>query len=111
MISLKRSKKKSEESIAAVPSSGDSYGYGTRITLEKEDLEKLGIKQLPDVGQSMMLDAKVKVISASMREGSRSLELQITDMDLTKGNKDSDDELTREKKGPLSRVSKRMGSM
>lgn len=62
------------------------YPYGLCIELDKIALEKLGIKDLPDVGTEATVTAKVMVrsVSASQYEGgndSASISLQITDMD------------------------------
>jgi hypothetical protein len=62
------------------------YPWGLRLNLCKEDLEKLGVKELPAVGAEMMLIAKVKVIetrqSATENHDSKGMELQVTDMAL-----------------------------
>jgi len=62
------------------------YPYGTCLYLDQETLEKLGMVSLPDVGEEMILTAKVKVVGVSARENTdganKSLELQITDMQL-----------------------------
>ncbi len=64
------------------------YGYGTSITLDHEQLKKLGITELPEVGDEYQLTATGKVSSASMNSsessGSRtSLSIQITHLKLT----------------------------
>lgn len=63
------------------------YPYGLQIRLGKEELEKLGMSELPELGTESMLHAKVKVTSVSESESlygeHKSLELQITDMALS----------------------------
>lgn len=63
------------------------YGYGLRIDLDEDALQKLGIKELPDVESIMNLEAMVEVCSVSSfdsKDGEkRSICLQITDMALS----------------------------
>ena len=66
---------------------GPMYPYGLNICLEDKSLQKLGVKQLPKVGQSMLIRAKVDVSSISEYESieggnRRSMNLQITDLEL-----------------------------
>jgi hypothetical protein len=62
------------------------YPYGLRLHLNEEELKKLGITQLPDVGVEMLISAKVKVCSVnsySSENGEhRGMELQIIEMGL-----------------------------
>lgn len=72
------------------------YPYGLCISLDKDALDKLGIKDLPDIGQEFMLKAKVEVSGYSESESAgghvyKSLSLQITEMDLGKKKSSSDD--------------------
>ncbi len=74
---------------------GPRYPYGLCICLEEESLQKLGIKNLPGVGESMMITAKVMINSTSENESQhsgirRSLSLQITDLELGKQKKEVD---------------------
>lgn len=88
LISLKRSKKdkKSDPSPAIAMSSHEDYGYGTKINLTTEDLDKLGIKELPAVGSEVTITAKAKVTETSKRESDgktrKEVGLQITHMKL-----------------------------
>lgn len=66
---------------------GDEYPWSLRLTLNEEELSKLGIKSLPKAGAKMSLSAEVSVISVRQSErmkgrDERSIELQITKMDL-----------------------------
>lgn len=60
------------------------YPYGLRISLGKPELDKLGVSELPAIGTEMMLQVKVRVVSASASANERGEEmdagLQITDM-------------------------------
>lgn len=69
--------------------SDNEYPYGLCLNLEDEQIKKLGISKLPEVGETMTLTAKVEVSSLSQRdtrEGGKksSLSLQITDMAVEK---------------------------
>jgi len=67
-------------------SEGPEYPWGLKINLDTDTLTKLGISELPKIGTSMMLHAKVFVCDMyqSESEGSKniSLGIQITDMSL-----------------------------
>lgn len=61
------------------------YPWGLCIRLEKKELDKLGMKQLPDIGEEFhfMAVAKVTSVNQSAREGQdeeTSVGLQITMM-------------------------------
>lgn len=74
----------------AIESTAPDYPYGLCIHLDKDELDKLGIKDLPKIGTEMMIEAKVKVtrISQSAAESAdgsdeyTSVDLQITDIGL-----------------------------
>lgn len=101
----------------AVPVDKERYPWGTRIDLDNDTLEKLGIDELPAVGSKMTMEAKVTVIgsrqSASTGSGeSRSLELQITDMELgDDGDEVDEGELTRGESKAMSAVAKKIRSL
>lgn len=83
-----KQKKQSKDQVLADAMPEDEYPWGLRISLNTDDLEKLGI-DLPAVGAEMRLQARVEVVSANMHErkgGKMDLncDLQITDMQLTK---------------------------
>lgn len=71
-----------------------AYPYGLCITLDAEQLNKLGITALPEVGGEMMIKAKayVKSTSAYETQGGQdmSMKLQITDIDLSGIERDKD---------------------
>jgi hypothetical protein len=65
----------------------DEYPWSLRLTLNDEELKKLGISSLPKAGTKMSLTAEVSVTSVRSSErisggDDRSIELQITKMDL-----------------------------
>lgn len=59
------------------------YPYGLRLRLDNIVVDKLGIG-LPKVGEKLMIEAYVEVVSVSANESKqgmqKSIELQITDM-------------------------------
>ena len=67
----------------------DEYPWGLRIHLETEQLEALGIKDLPEVGTELEITGIVKVVNAScsasegQKKEHRSVGLQITDMEMS----------------------------
>lgn len=86
------------------------YGYGTSISLDHEQLKKLGITELPEVGDEYTITATGKVSSASMNSselsGSRtSLSIQITHLKLT-----HEDEAEENKESPAKEKSEQLTS-
>lgn len=66
----------------------NKYPWGLNIRLEKKELDKLGIKALPEVGSEMHFMAVAKVTSVNQsasedRDDERCVGLQITYMQLT----------------------------
>ncbi len=66
-------------------SDAPDYPYGLTITLNDAELKKLGIKELPEVGDEFHIYAVCEVTRVSAFAGkdqpdNRSIELQITDM-------------------------------
>ena len=74
----------------------EKYPWGLEIRLGNEELEKLGISNLPAVGTKMSMSAVVRVDSARSeqtdKELRRNIELQITHMEL-KPHADKDDSI------------------
>lgn len=71
----------------AIVSERSKYPHGLEVRLDDESLTKLGIKELPEVGMKLMLEAKVVVESVSQEDKAtgkprRHVGLQITDMSL-----------------------------
>lgn len=96
MVSLKLSKKeaKSEYGEVATPSKDTPrYPYGTRIDLDTDTLDKLGIDLSDyDMNDTCTITAKAVVVgkNESQRQGGdprKSLDLQITDIMIDTGRK------------------------
>lgn len=87
MVDMKQTKK--EPSEQAIEMEQPEYPYGLCIHLEKEQLEALGITDLPKVGEKMMVHANayVKTVSAyDTKDGlDQRVELQITELELRPG--------------------------
>ena len=89
MINLKAEPKphKDADTMMCAPCYDEpAYPYGLTLSLNRETLDKLGIKGLPAVGAVMKIVAKAVVTSVSQRqeadgEDYHCIELQITDMD------------------------------
>lgn len=92
MISMKLSaaEAKSETMLGDTDDDLPKYPYGLTINLCDDELAKLGITELPPVGTVMQLTALVEVCSISQYENQdgadKSMNLQITDMELAAGN-------------------------
>lgn len=98
-VNMKLSKKKggTDTLEAAVPSSGPNYPWGTRLSLDKEAIAKLGIDiNKIKVGEKVTASMKMEVFSVRQEEGkeynSEAIELQITDIDLGKFGKSASKE-------------------
>ncbi len=91
MKSMKLKKSEAKAEVMAAPDL-PQYPYGLCLRLGKDEMSKLGIKGLPSVGDSFVIEAKsvVKTVSASAGEGGdyASIELQITDMGLDSDKED-----------------------
>jgi len=73
-----------------------AYPYGLRINLEPEAVKKLGMKDVPSVGEKMMMLAMVEVVRIEQEKHmddtpEYTVSLQITDMELSKGKPSGDD--------------------
>ncbi len=114
MISLKQTKEelKPKGSSLGHYEEADSYPYGTKICLGTDELKKLGVSDLPDVGEVHTITAKVKVVEVSQRDKkdgqSRSLDLQITDLALPFGGKSEEGSHDEKAK---SKIAKKLESM
>ena len=78
---------KERNSPGVVGGSREKYGYGTSVTLDAEALKKLGIKELPEVGDEYHIVAIGKVTStaknANETNDSTRMEIQFTHLKLT----------------------------
>ena len=98
LISMKKKKKEksADTPVEASMPSEEVYPYGLRLRLENDELEKLGLKELPEVGKVCKIEAEGIVESVSSNEskgdeGSRKcVEIQITSMNLHKADKSKD---------------------
>lgn len=118
MQDLKITKKEAKEASKPIGTYEDQerYPYGLRLDLNDDTLKKLGITKLPAVGTVLMFEAKAKVIgsrqSATESSDNRSIELQITHLDLEMDEDEVDEgELTRSESGAMSKVAKKLSSM
>lgn len=88
LVSMKMSAEEAQEQYGNSPvSDAPEYPYGLSISLDEEALAKLGMPALPQVGQKMMITARVEVTMVSQRdsqggEKEQNVSLQITDMEL-----------------------------
>ena len=86
MINMKQSRKGETLLDETKESDALEYPYGLRVGLDSESLDKLNMTELPAVGTTMTLTAKVEVVSVSQYESGggedRDVSLQITDMEL-----------------------------
>jgi hypothetical protein len=99
LVSMKlppRDKTSEEKMYPTMADSGDGpkYPWGLCITLEKEQLDKLGLSENPKTDTVFTITAKAEVTSVSAnqtQEGERrSITLQITDLALSPSS-DSDE--------------------
>lgn len=112
VVSLARTaaeKKAAQERWTKPPESDVEYPYGLCINLGKDEIKKLGLKDLPDVGEEVTVLAVCTVTrvsqSASLKandEDSQGVELQITHMGLVEGN-DADEDAT-----PMGKAAKKL---
>ena len=89
MMRTPEDKRKDAGEAAPITSIAPDYPYGLCVHLDKDELDKLGITDLPKVGTKLNLEAAVVVTSvrqsAAMAMGqdpdeSVSIDLQITDL-------------------------------
>lgn len=78
----------------------EKYPYCLRISLGTDELEKLGIEKLPEIGEPFTIEAVGYVcdVSQSETEGGkprRSLCIQITDLELEEGVEEDEDDNER----------------
>ena len=88
LVSMKLSKEQREGSpVAAAEYVGPEYPYGLEIMLGEDELKKLGVEALPEVGSDKGIVAQVCIKSVSENErvddagkkhSNRSMTLQIT---------------------------------
>lgn len=103
MARTKAEKKAAEERYKTMPSSGEDYPYGLCLNLGKEELTKLGVGELPNVGDEITLDVVAKVTrvsaSASETDDQKSVELQVIKMAVEAADDDTPAQRLYGKKG------------
>lgn len=87
LTNMQLSKREARGEIEAPDNSGPRYPYGLTLNLEKEVLDKLGIKELPEVGAEMIVVGIGIVESARMSKRQkgredRSVSIQLTDIEV-----------------------------
>jgi hypothetical protein len=91
MVNLQMSPEEAREMGMCAESTPDGdlprYPYGTKICLDDDSVEKLGITKLPAVGATMMLMARVTVVGvrSGQNQGGDAenyVDLQITDAEI-----------------------------
>jgi hypothetical protein len=99
VVSMERTpaeKKKAEEACKAMPCEGPDYPWGLCINLGKDELAKLGVKDLPEVGQEFHIFGAAcvtRVSQSASQEGDESMgvELQITALGIMAEDEASED--------------------
>lgn len=95
LVDLKLSKADQKEEAAGVEVSAPEYPYGLSLNIDKDELDKLGVVDLPEVGDEFHVVAvgKVTAVHASAGSNGKSagMNLQITSMELTGAGEDSED--------------------
>lgn len=87
MKNMQLSKPESEALANPKPGDGPRYPWGLQLHLNAETLEKLGITGVPMVGEMLIVHARARVVSVSVRDEidgdkQRNCELQITELAL-----------------------------
>jgi len=84
-------KARAEKQTATVAMDAPEYPWGLSLTLDEDALAKLKLEELPEVEESYMLVAKVKVTAVRSDESrsgkNRSVSLQVTAMCLEEAPK------------------------
>lgn len=87
MVTTRLSAKEREATAPGVAAESPEYPYGTRICLDNEMLERLGIDSLPEVGNSFAVSGIGEVISVSEHDGPdgkrRSVDIQLIRLAVT----------------------------
>lgn len=90
------------DTILAADQQEDQFPYGLRVNLTEKEMEKLGIKDLPNVGDTVMIHAMAEVQSVSQSESqdggmNKNISYQITDMAIEKGQPEGGEEQKKSK--------------
>lgn len=100
LVDLKLSKKDQKEEMSPSTAEPPEFPYGLCLNIDKDELDKLGIVDLPEVGEEFTINAIGCVTavhsSASGNGKSAGLSLQITKMELTPEGEDEPDNAAEE---------------
>lgn len=95
LVDMKRTaaeRKKSNTLASPGPYMGDEYGYGLRLCLDTEEINKLGLK-MPDVGEEFRIEAVGTVTEVSANASStnkrKRIEFQLRKIGVQKGGERS----------------------
>ncbi len=103
LVDLKRTKADKKAETTGASPVADDYSYGLQLNLDRKELDKLGIKTMPEVGDEYHIHAigKVTSVNQSAREDNeyRSVGVQLTMADFV--HEDDADEAT-EKETPAT---------
>ncbi len=107
MVDLKRSKADMKADRTASPVDENPYPYGLCLSIDTDELDKLGITELPEVGDEFQIRAvgKVTRVSASASEGSdeqRGISFQIMKMEIGGGNQAAEEPEAKKSAGAKS---------
>jgi len=86
LINMAREPKSEDEKMDCCIDDDNKYPWGLRIHLREEEIEKLGLTEMPDAGDKILVTAMVSVAEVGQRETKdgtdRNMQLQITDIAL-----------------------------
>lgn len=107
LVSMKETAAEEKAEQASLDSPAPDYPYGLRLSLGRNELKKLGMKDLPEIGDEFEIVARGKVVSISQSESERGdgykcADIQITEMSLT----DPDEEA--EPDGPMAKAGSKL---
>lgn len=92
----KKEKAEQESPKLATSVGGSDYPYGLSLSLDTEQLKKLGISSMPKIGKIMQLKAVAVVTSVSQSDSqgggvSRRMELQLQKLGLEEGHESAEE--------------------
>jgi hypothetical protein len=112
LVSMARTNDERVEMMSDSPRAeiGDEYPYGLRLSLDADQLEKLGVIELDEIGTIFALTAVACVINLSKEDGrGLRVELQIKELALKEDEKADEEEDKKEEgkgmaKGKVSSI-------
>lgn len=83
------------------------YPYGLKICLDEASIQKLGLQEMPQIGAKMKIEAIVEVCAVSKYDTKesgqqRKIDLQITDMEIEKGEVEESKPVQAQGQPPIS---------